>query len=142
MKLIILIISLSAIFSLNLKEQQIIEYSYSWPVSYYVPTYTPSIYSLGYYYFTPYTYWTFLWRTDPSSSKTSNNEKALSEDQVNKEISTLKQDLFKNENMDLSEVRKEKKALSLEFIMKEMKLTRLLQLEDSLKQEQTKEGSK
>lgn len=117
MKLITGLLAVTSVIGVSVKQ------GWGWSSSPTYYSYSPSYFDsypfgYGYYSTTPGPTWTVGFRKENNAD----NEK------INKEIKTIKTDLFKDQSFDISSVRKERKAFSFEFLKNEIKYTRLLQL--------------
>jgi len=152
MKIAILIIVCSQIFALNSNKVDAVRtenkgfyYSYSDPVyNSYTPvyyTYTPSSYyytsdpnSSVYYgstaYPTTYSYtsYPYYWR------KGDDNKNAPNHDEIEKELHSLKKEIWGNENYNTDQTRKDGKAYDSRWLIAQLKISRALELEDLIKE--------
>lgn len=159
MKLIILVILFTSIFCLNSNNQENIEagdivYTFSSPAFYtYSPvyySYTPASYYytydpfFGYYgssYYLDYTYvvYPFYYRGEaPSNKVVANKEKrTASKEEMEKELKNLKKEIWGNDKFNTTEIRKNNKAYDSRWLIAQLKITRALEIEDSLKKQGT-----
>lgn len=160
MKLIIALILVVSVFSLRVvkekkENEKGIAYTYSTPV-YYASTpvyytYTPSSYYYSFdpyssYYFGSYVYPTtfsyasypYYWRKTGQEGENAQKPEAgkkpeFKPEEAEKEIKYLKKEIFGDENYNTDEVRKSKKIYDAKWLISQLKLTRILEIEDLMK---------
>jgi hypothetical protein len=100
-------------------------YSYS-PVYY---TYTPVYYYYWDYWYYP-SYWV-VWRNDDNKKPTNEKkEKEIKPEDIDKELASLKKEIWGKENVDLKEFRENNKAYDPRWLMAQLKISRALMLDD------------
>lgn len=103
-------------------------YYSSLPIYY---TYSPIVY----YYWDLYypAYW-YVYRNEANGAiDKSKKEKKFNADEAKKEISTLKKEIWGNENFNTEEIKKNQKAYDPRWLMAQLKISRVLNLEDMIK---------
>ena len=157
MKIIILSILLIQVFTLRTNLNQSVEsqrtssntnqvyvldplyYSYS-PVYYSYSTVGYSYWDYWDWYYPSSSYW-YVLRNEANNNNNKNKETIKNQHNMNKELSSLKKEIWGLENFSTEEIRKSNKVYDVRWLIAQLKIARALSLEDYIKSENIKSKS-